>query len=76
MDDQLKQPYQGQLVKFTNVVKGWQTRWFVLNPEHGTLHYFLVSICSYLFNSCLGTDLHTYYLLLCSTVILAQTDML
>uniref|UniRef100_A0A6A7FYM3 Oxysterol-binding protein n=3 Tax=Hirondellea gigas TaxID=1518452 RepID=A0A6A7FYM3_9CRUS len=41
MDDQLRQPYQGQLVKFTNVVKGWQTRWFILNPEPGTLQYYL-----------------------------------
>ena len=44
MDEKLKQPFQGHLVKFTNVVKGWQTRWFVLNPEYGTLHYYLVSI--------------------------------
>ncbi|KAF2349104.1 PH domain-like [Trinorchestia longiramus] len=41
MDEKLRQPHQGHLVKFTNVVKGWQTRWFVLNPELGTLHYYL-----------------------------------
>ena len=34
--------YEGQLVKFTNVVKGWQARWFILNPETGTLDYYLV----------------------------------
>ena len=44
MDEQLRQPYQGQLIKFTNVVKGWQSRWFVLNPELGSLHYYLVSL--------------------------------
>lgn len=41
MDDQLRQPYEGQLIKFTNVVKGWQARWFILNPETGTLDYYL-----------------------------------
>ena len=36
-------PFQGQLNKFTNVVKGWQYRWFVLDPESGRLEYFLSS---------------------------------
>lgn len=43
MDENLRQPYEGQLIKFTNVVKGWQARWFILNPESGTLEYYLVS---------------------------------
>lgn len=43
MDEHLRQPYEGQLIKFTNVVKGWQARWFILNPEVGTLEYYLVS---------------------------------
>ncbi len=34
---------EGQLSKFTNLVKGWQNRWFVLDPEQGTLAYYLVS---------------------------------
>lgn len=34
--------YEGQLNKFTNVVKGWQYRWFVLNLETGNLDYFLM----------------------------------
>ncbi|CAL4064466.1 unnamed protein product, partial [Meganyctiphanes norvegica] len=41
MDEQLRQPYEGQLIKFTNVVKGWQARWFILNPETGSLDYYL-----------------------------------
>nr|XP_053629091.1 oxysterol-binding protein-related protein 11-like [Cherax quadricarinatus] len=41
MDEHLRQPYEGQLIKFTNVVKGWQARWFILNPEVGTLEYYL-----------------------------------
>ena len=46
----VKRPYQnincfiflGQLNKFTNVVKGWQYRWFVLTPETGNLDYYLM----------------------------------
>jgi len=34
--------YEGQLSKFTNVVKGWQYRWFVLEPEAGRLEYHLL----------------------------------
>jgi len=36
------QTYEGQLNKFTNVVKGWQYRWFVLTPETGNLDYYLM----------------------------------
>lgn len=35
------QAFGGQLNKFTNMVKGWQFRWFVLEPEMGTLQYCL-----------------------------------
>ncbi|XP_066918696.1 oxysterol-binding protein-related protein 11-like isoform X1 [Clytia hemisphaerica] len=35
------QKMEGQLSKFTNLMKGWQFRWFVLDPESGTLTYFL-----------------------------------
>ncbi|XP_078483199.1 oxysterol-binding protein-related protein 11-like isoform X2 [Ciona intestinalis] len=31
--------YQGKLSKYTNVVKGWQTRYFILNPQNGFLDY-------------------------------------
>lgn len=41
--DKLRQQFEGQLYKYTNVMKGWQHRWFVLDPEMGTLSYFLVS---------------------------------
>jgi len=34
-------PIEGQLLKWTNVVKGWQMRWFYLSPDVGLLHYFL-----------------------------------
>lgn len=34
--------HEGQLSKFTNVVKGWQYRWFVLEPESGRLEYYLL----------------------------------
>ena len=27
--------WEGQLNKFTNVVKGWQYRWFILEPTTG-----------------------------------------
>jgi len=36
------QTFEGQLNKFTNVVKGWQYRWFVLTPETGNLDYYLM----------------------------------
>ncbi|XP_050426057.1 oxysterol-binding protein-related protein 11 isoform X2 [Adelges cooleyi] len=32
---------EGQLYKYTNVVKGWQHRWFILDPREGTLSYYL-----------------------------------
>lgn len=35
---------EGSLFKWINMVKGWQTRWFVLEPEIGLLSYFTVSI--------------------------------
>ncbi|GFN78697.1 oxysterol-binding protein [Plakobranchus ocellatus] len=33
-------PMEGQILKFTNVVKGYQYRWFVLDPDSGMLEYF------------------------------------
>ncbi|XP_058807187.1 oxysterol-binding protein-related protein 11 [Phymastichus coffea] len=38
---QNRYPYEGLLYKYTNAMKGWQYRWFILNPETGELHYFL-----------------------------------
>ena len=37
-----RQPMEGLLHKYTNVMKGWQFRWFVLDPQKGKLHYFEV----------------------------------
>ena len=34
--------WEGQLNKFTNVVKGWQYRWFVLDPSVAVLEYYLL----------------------------------
>lgn len=36
----LRMPMEGQILKFTNVVKGYQFRWLVLDPESGMLEYF------------------------------------
>lgn len=33
---------EGLLYKYTNVVKGWQYRWFLLTCSRGTLEYFMV----------------------------------
>ncbi|KAL3310636.1 hypothetical protein Ciccas_010797, partial [Cichlidogyrus casuarinus] len=35
---------EGPLFKFTNVLKGYQLRWFVLNTENGILEYHEVRI--------------------------------
>lgn len=35
-----RQPMEGQLCKYTNVMKGWQYRWFSLDPDSGSLEYF------------------------------------
>ncbi|CAK8678837.1 unnamed protein product [Clavelina lepadiformis] len=32
-------PLDGKLCKYTNVVKGWQNRYFILNPQQGILEY-------------------------------------
>jgi hypothetical protein len=42
--DKLRQQFKGQLYKYTNVVKGWQYRWFILDPETGILDYYVVSL--------------------------------
>lgn len=34
---------EGSLSKWTNVVKGWQYRWFVLDENAGLLSYYTVS---------------------------------
>uniref|UniRef100_H2YL61 PH domain-containing protein n=1 Tax=Ciona savignyi TaxID=51511 RepID=H2YL61_CIOSA len=32
-------PFDGTLSKYTNVMKGWQNRYFILNPQTGVLEY-------------------------------------
>lgn len=34
---------EGALSKWTNVMKGWQFRWFVLDEKVGVLSYYTVS---------------------------------
>ena len=38
---------EGPLSKWTNVVKGWQYRWFVLDDNTGLLSYYTVSVISF-----------------------------
>ena len=42
VDIAFRQISEGQLLKYTNMVKGWQNRWFVLNPHSGMLEYYMV----------------------------------
>lgn len=42
MDLHLKpRHFSGQLYKYTNVMKGWQYRYFTVDANAGLLHYFL-----------------------------------
>ncbi|XP_051247558.1 oxysterol-binding protein-related protein 10 isoform X2 [Dicentrarchus labrax] len=36
-----KRQLEGVLSKYTNLIQGWQNRYFVLDPELGQLHYFV-----------------------------------
>ncbi|KAF5398138.1 hypothetical protein PHET_08111 [Paragonimus heterotremus] len=36
----LRKRIEGQLLKFTNVVKGYQYRWCVVDPDSGTVEYY------------------------------------
>ena len=38
-----RKPTEGQLSKWTNLMKGWQFRWFTLDPDSGSLEYYVVS---------------------------------
>lgn len=42
---------EGSLSKWTNVVNGWQYRWFVLDDNAGLLSYYTVANFNFL---CLG----------------------
>ncbi len=41
-------PMEGSLSKWTNVMKGWQFRWFMLDENTGLLSYYTVC-CMFLF---------------------------
>nr|CAB3264581.1 oxysterol-binding protein-related protein 11-like [Phallusia mammillata] len=41
MDVSALVPFDGRLSKYTNVMKGWQNRYFLLNPQNGILEYFV-----------------------------------
>lgn len=45
---------EGTLNKWTNVMKGWQYRWFVLDELTGILSYFTVSLKLFHFIQCLN----------------------
>nr|XP_046272882.1 oxysterol-binding protein-related protein 10 isoform X2 [Scatophagus argus] len=36
-----KRQLEGVLSKYTNLIQGWQNRYFVIDPELGQLHYFV-----------------------------------
>ncbi|CAH8607441.1 unnamed protein product [Schistosoma rodhaini] len=38
--DHLRKRTEGQLLKFTNVMKGYQYRWFVIDPDAGRIEYY------------------------------------
>ena len=41
---------EGPLTKWTNVVQGWQYRWFVLDDHTGLLSYYTVRSSSFFVN--------------------------
>ncbi|XP_068721373.1 oxysterol-binding protein-related protein 11-like isoform X1 [Montipora capricornis] len=40
-EDKYRKPTEGQLSKWTNLMKGWQFRWFTLDPDSGLLEYYV-----------------------------------
>ncbi|KAK3709532.1 hypothetical protein QZH41_018984 [Actinostola sp. cb2023] len=40
-ENKFRQPMEGQLSKWTNYVRGWQYRWFTLDPDTGMLDYYM-----------------------------------
>ncbi|XP_054733045.1 oxysterol-binding protein-related protein 11-like [Anastrepha obliqua] len=41
LNQTLRHPLHGLLFKYTNVMKGWQYRWFTVDAHTGTLSYYL-----------------------------------
>ena len=44
-----RKPSEGQLSKWTNLMKGWQFRWFTLDPHSGLLEYYVVRTSYHIF---------------------------
>ncbi|XP_055944965.1 oxysterol-binding protein-related protein 11-like isoform X2 [Argiope bruennichi] len=40
--NKMRLPLEGQLYKYTNVMKGWQYRWFIITPDTGMLEYYML----------------------------------
>lgn len=40
--NKMRLPLEGQLYKYTNVMKGWQYRWFIITPDSGMLEYYML----------------------------------
>ncbi|KRY35612.1 Oxysterol-binding protein-related protein 11 [Trichinella spiralis] len=45
--DLMRQPLEGQLLKFTNAFQGWQNRWCVLDPNKGQLRMHIVRLFAF-----------------------------
>jgi len=50
------QPLEGQLHKWTNPLKGWQPRWFVVDLQQSVLHYYTVSSLVYRDTAVVGSS--------------------
>lgn len=57
---------QGSLFKWTNMMKGYQHRWFVMDEKNGLLSYYTVTLT--LFFSCINF----FIFLDCFTVLLVK----
>ena len=56
---------EGPLSKWTNVVNGWQYRWFVLDQSSGLLSYYTVSVYNRInLGINLGIDISAYKIVL------------
>ena len=58
---------EGQLQKWTNALKGWQSRWLSVDQQQGVLHYYTVRV--------LTTDIeHPYMVYSTCSVCLSQSE--
>ncbi len=44
-----KTQMDGNLLKFTNLIKGYQSRYFIIDSKTSTLNYFIVIMLLYVF---------------------------